>query len=43
MLKSINDISQMLKEQDIALSIIRKSDDKDFLIYIATEALNNIK
>ena len=23
----------MLKEQDIALSIIRKSDDKDFLIY----------
>ena len=43
MLKSINDISQMLKEQDIALSIIRKSDDNDFLIDIATEALNNIK
>ncbi len=33
----------MLKEQDIAISTVRKSDDKDFLIYIATEALNKIK
>tara|TARA_R100000278_G_C5352954_1_gene122522 strand:+ start:42 stop:200 length:159 start_codon:yes stop_codon:yes gene_type:complete len=36
-------IQQMLKEQDIVISIIKKSDDVDFLLHVGKLIINKIK